>query len=108
VVLPSNDLQISFDFGVGVGSNTTHHELPRFIRVLDFEASYVALKEELPWVSLASLNRRDGGGKRGETDCKRVEIRMTRDPCKLVRQERVEGNATLYNIVINLISVDRE
>lgn len=40
-----------------VGWNTTHHELARFILVLDFEASYIALKEELPWVSVASLNR---------------------------------------------------
>jgi hypothetical protein len=31
-------------------SNATHHELSRLVRVLDFKASYVILKEELAWV----------------------------------------------------------
>ncbi len=60
---------------------STHHELPRLIRVLSFEASYITLKKEL--LGLALLLQID----ETETDCKRVEIRMTRHPCKLVRQE---------------------
>jgi hypothetical protein len=80
---------------VGSKNNATHHKLPRLIWVLDFEASYLTLKEKLPWVSCASLNRRDGGG---TTDCKRVEICMSRYPCELVRLEQFRGYAVLYSV----------
>ena len=81
---------MGYDFGVDVGSNNnTHHILPSLIRILDFEASDLILKDELPRVSCASLKRR------GITDCKRVEIRMSRYPCQLVRLDQFRGYAAL-------------
>ena len=45
-----------------MGSNNgTNHILPWLIRVLDFEASYPILKEELTWVKFGRKDETEGG-----------------------------------------------